>query len=551
MEHTPTQSGLSGPGLLDVFWRHKVLVIATTLLVGLAGWGASHLQPTMYNGQASLVLNDPRNSSVFDERRQTVLDPARYVRNRAEYMTSTGVLTRTSQVLDGRLSVDQIRARVTVEPAKELDLITINALDPTPTGAAALANAVGTAYQLEVQQASQTAAAEATEQLDIARESLQRRIDDLDESLVRAAEAEGDTSELTAGLTAQRAAASTQLFSLESQADQISVDAALYGSGVQLFERAEPPVSPAQPRPLGAALVAAFLGFLAAMALAWWRTEHRQNADDRLDPAQTLGVPLLGEIPEFSAAGTSGNLPALEASHTVAGEAYHFLVASLGFALNDQGGRTVLVTSARPGDGKTVTAANLSIAAMRDGRNVLMVDADERARGLTELTGVPAEPGLTDLADDDLPVGLATARMPLGKDDSLAVVPAGHRLSDPAGFFRTGQFRRAMTRLKQDADLVVIDSPPLLAVSDTSAIASQADGIVIVVSRGTPLRVLREVRERLEFIGTPALGYVFNRADPRRKRYGYGYGYGEYGYGQGAKEAVDGKRRGRRVREKV
>jgi Mrp family chromosome partitioning ATPase/uncharacterized protein involved in exopolysaccharide biosynthesis len=548
MEHTPTQSGRSGLGLLDVFWRHKVLVVATTLLFGIAGWGASHLQPTMYRGEASLVLNDPRTSSIFDEQRQTVIDPARYVRNRAAYMTSTGVLARASELLEGRLSVDQIRSRVTAEPAKELDLVTISALDPTSPGAAELANAVGRAYKLESRQVSEAAMAEATEQLKRSRRSLQRRIDVLDKTLAEAEATKGDTSEFTAGLNVQRAAASTQLLSLESQVDQISVDAALYGSGVQLFEKAEPPVSPAQPQPLGAALVAAFIGFLAAMALAWWRTEHRQNADDRLDPALALGVPLLGEVPEFSAAGMSGKLPAHEASHTVAGEAYHFLVASLGFALNDQGGHTVLVTSARPGDGKTVTAANLSIAAMRDGRRVLMVDADERARGLTELTGVPAEPGLTDLANDDLPVGLATARMPLGPDDGLALVPAGHRLPDPAGFFRTGQFRRAMARVKQSAELVVIDSPPLLAVSDTSAIASQADGIIIVVSRGTPLRLLREVRERLEFIGTPALGYVFNRADPRRKR--YGYGYGEYGYGQDTKGS-GGRRRQRRVREKV
>lgn len=544
MDHTPTQSQ---SGLLTVFWRHKYLVVAITVLFGLAGWGVSHLQPTMYNAQAGLLLDDPRSTSVFDERRQTVLDPARYVRNRAEYMTSTGVLARASELLDGRLSVEQIRARVAAQPSRELDLVTIDALDPTPTGAAELANTIGRAYELEVREASTAASERSTEQLSISRQELQERIDALDESLEEAAEADWDTGELVAGLNSQRTALVNQLLSLDSQIDQISVDAALYGSGVQLFERAEPPVSPAQPRPMGAALVAAFLGFLAAMALAWWRTEHRQNADDRLDPAQALGVPLLGEVPEFSSAGMTSTLPAHDARHTVVGEAYHFLVASLGFALNEQGGATVLVTSARPGDGKTVTAANLAIAAMRDGRRVLMVDADERARGLTKLTGVPPEPGLTDLADDHMPVSLATSHMPLGEDDGLAVVPAGRPLEDPAGFFRTGQFRRAMTRVKQDVDLVIIDSPPVLAVSDTSAVASQADGIVIVVSRGTPLRMLREVRERLEFIGTPALGYVFNRADPRRKGYGYGYGYGKNGYGRGPEESEKGTRRRRRV----
>lgn len=539
MDNTSAHSKFS---LMSVFWRHKWLVLGATLLFGALGWGVSQLQPTMYSAQASVLLDDPRSSSVFDERRQTVLDPARYVRNRAEFMTSTAVLDAASGDVDGRLSAEEIRSRVTVTPARELDLVTIDALDSTPMGAAELANAIVTAYEQVVTQESTASAAETTEQLAASRKNLQGQIDSLEKSIADAAE---DDTELIVGLNAQRTALATQVLSLDSQIDQITVDAALYGSGVQLFEQAEAPASPAQPRPFGAALVAAFLGLLAGLALAWWRTEHRQNADDRLDPAHALGIPLLGEVPDFSAAGLSGTLPAHDAKHTVAGEAYHFLVSSLGFALNEEGSSTVLVTSARPGDGKTVTATNLAIAAMRDGRRVLMVDADERARGLTNLTGVTPEPGLTDLANDHLHTSLATAYMSLGDGDRLAVVPAGRRLEDPAGFFRTGQFRQAITRVKQDVDLVVIDSPPLLAVSDTSAIAGQTDGIVIVVSRGTPIRLLREVRERLEFIGTPVLGYVFNKADLRRK--GYGYGYGDYGYGREAPERNIRTRRGRQL----
>jgi len=520
------------PSLLSVFWRHRILVVAVTLIFGLAGWGVSHLQPTMYTAQASLLLNDPRSSSVFDERRQTVLDPARYVRNQAEYMTSTAVLSRVAAEMDGQRTVKEIRTRVTTEPAKELDLVSITATDPDASGAAELANTVARSYEVEVRESSGEEAETTADELGTSRDSLQQRIDDLNEALEEASNQESDTTDQLAGLSTQRAALSAQMSDLESQIEQVTVDASLYGSGVQLFEQADEPASPSQPRPLGAALVAAFLGFLVAMAYAWWRAEHRQKADDRLDPARALGVPLLGEVPEFAAAGSSGKMPAHDARHTVAGEAYHFLVSSLGYALEGRSSATLLITSARPGDGKTVTAANLAIAAMRDGRRVLMVDADERARGLTNLTGVRAEPGLTDLAVDNISTEMATALMPLGEDDPLAVVPAGRRLDDPAGFFRTGQFRRAMARAKEDTDLLIVDSPPVLAVSDTSAIASQADGIVIVVSRGTPLRLLREVRERLDFIGTPPLGYVFNRADPRRK----GYGYGEYSYGRSDKE---------------
>lgn len=534
----------AAPGVFGVFWRHKLLVMTLTVLFGILGWAVSHLQATKYSAEAKLVVNDPSDSSVFGSQ-QTVLDPARYVRARAEYMTSTAVLAHASRIVAGRLTVDEIRSQVTVTPAKELDLITIDALGPTPESAADLANAVSRAYQLESLAANKSASTNATKQLDISKRALQRQIDDLDQRIAAAADSKEGAS-VIAGLNTQRAAATTQLFSVQSQADQISADAALAGSGVALAERAEPPVSRSQPRPLGAALVSAFLGFLVGMALAWWRSENRQRADDRLDPAQVLGVPLLAEVPEF--AGTSsGKLPAYDANLTGAGEAYHFLVASLGFALDSKEGSTVLVTSARPGEGKTVTAANLAVAAMRDGRRVLVVDADERARGLTALTGVAEEPGLTDLTDESMAVDRVISRMPLGQGDSLAVVAAGHRLADPAGFFRSGDFRRVMARAKADMDLVIVDTPPLLAVSDSSAIASQADGIIIVVGRGTPIRMLREVRERLEFIGTPALGYVFNRAIARRDS----YGYGGYDYARAAAQKTGGTRRFRRIRQKI
>lgn len=529
---TTTTGARGAPDLLTAVWRHKLLVALVTLGAAFAGWGLSHLQPTMYQGTARLVLNDPRSTSVFDESRQPVLDPARYVRNRAEYLTSSLVLARASELIGGRLEPGTIQERITAEPAKELDLVVVTARDPSPTGAADLANAVSQAYQDVVLAENKRTADATSRELDATRAQLQGRIDSADVAL-RA----GDKGVDSAGLSAQRAAAAAQLQLLESRADQITVDAALYGSGVQLFEKAQPATSPSQPRPLGAALVAGFLGFLAALAMTWWRAEHRQNADSRQDAASVLGAPLLGEVPDFSTAGLTGVLPAHEAPNSVAGESYHFLIASLAFSLNDTGGKTILITSAGPSDGKTVTATNIAIAAMQDGRRVLMVDADERARGLTRLTGVPVEPGLTDVTSDAVPVAGVISEMRLSDDVSLPVVAAGRRLDDPAGFFRTSVFRRAVQRIKDEADLIIIDAPPLLAVSDTSAIAAQADGIVIVVKSGTPIRMLKEVRERLAFVGTPVLGYVFNRSDPRRGRSGYGqYGYG-YGYGYGSEPA--------------
>ena len=114
----------------------------------------------------------------------------------------------------------------------------------------------------------------------------------------------------------------------------------------------------------------------------------------------------------------------------------------------------------------------------------------------------------------------------------LRFVPAGSPAGDTAAFFRSPAFRSAIRRLRDSADLVIIDSPPMLVVADTAAIASQVDGIVVVVAHGASLRGLADLRQQLQFLGTPLLGYVYNRSPASNGRYGYAqYGYGQYGYG--------------------
>ena len=536
----------SGPGLLASLWRYRLLVAAITLLLGAGGYALSLLQPTLYQGEARLILADPRGRNVFQQDQAPWLaDPSRYVRNRAEMMTSDPVLRRAASDL-GRSDLGLIRARVSADPSADLDLVTVHALDPTPAGAAALANGVAKAFQAIAANQAKVNTATITKQLKDSKAHLQARIDDLGKRLQGAPD--------DAALRAERDAALEQLTATQSRADEIAVDMSLAASGVDWFEPANPPAAPAQPHSLGAGLAGAMVGLLAGGVFAWWLSGRTQTADGRQDAAPILKASLLGEVPDFASVGITGSAPALSAPKSAAGEAYQFVVASLEFALTESGGKTVLVTSPGPTDGKTVTALNLAIAARRNGRKVLLVDADARARGLTQLTDVPATPGLTELVEQRGSFYDCVTSVRISDEDALPIIPAGSMPSEPVGFFRTAAFRKALLQLREHADLVIIDSAPLLAVADTSAIASHTDGILVVVARGTRLHAVEEVRERLQFVGSPVLGYVFNRADLRRGRYGYGkYGYGKYGYGYGeqAEPAGAGSRPAGRGRRKV
>ena len=507
----------SGPGLLMALWRYRWLVAITTLLAGGLGFAASNLQTTVYEAQARLLLADPQAASAFGEGTGLVVGGGdRYVRNQAEYVASTPVMLRASELLEGEMTPGMLASRTMVRPAQDVDLINIRVLAPTAQLAADAANAVGQAYQdVRAQEILAKADARIAE-LEQSRDDVRGRLD--------AAEAILDEDPDNATATAERNAMAAQLVTLDNRINQLSTDASLYGSGVELFEEARPPSGPAQPQPARNAAVAALLGLLAVSAFSWWRAERTMNADQPGDAAPVLRAPLLGEVPEFSDVGIRDITPAHSAPHSPAGEAYQFILATLEALERDARATSIIVTSAGVGDGKTVTALNLAIAAARDGRDVLLVDADGRARGLTQLAEVVPEPGLTDLGDPELPLAGCLAEWRLSDDLIVRIVPAGKELRDPAAAYRSVAFRRGVQRLADAAELVLVDTPPLLAVSDTTAIASQFDAMLLIVNRGTSLHVLQELRQRLDLLGMPVLGYVFNRARPNRLgRYSYSY----------------------------
>lgn len=522
-----TPAGTSDDLVAALFTRWRQIVVVATASA-LLGFGVSALQAVEYTAQASLLLADPRNTGLFGETGGNFLDPSRYVRNQAEFARSNPVVERASVLLEGRLSADEIRERSSIRPAADLDQLTIRAVDGTASGAAQIANAIGESYQAVVREEAERSTQASLSELQGQRAELQAAIEAAEERLAVAPD--------EASARAERDAAVNQLITIDSRADQIAVDSTLFGSGVELFERADAPRSPSAPTPLRNSVLAGMLGALAAAAMAWWKADETATADGRNDPSRMLKAPLLGTVPSFDELGLTGSVPTVEAPKSPAGEAYQFLVGALAFGLAESGGRSVVLTSASPVDGKTVTCLNLAVAAAQDGRDVVLVDADTRVRGLTRRLSAMDTGGLPALADARK--DLSEIVVPLTVDDGQFVpfIPAKSLGDDTAAFFRTPSFRRAVARLKEVADLIIVDSPPLLLASDASAIATNVDGIVVVVSRGTSMKLLEEMRERLDRIGTPVIGYIYTKAKLDGAGYGdyayrYGYSYA-YGYGE-------------------
>lgn len=530
-----------GARVLRAAWRFRWLVALMVVVAVAAGVALSLQQPTRYEATASIILADPSGPGVPDEASFTV-DRAKQI----DVIESAPVAERAAERLDGQVGPGKVRSAVAATPGQRSSVIKVTAKAGTAANAANLADATAEAYREKSAEEIDARVETTIEELDRARAEAQQRVRQLEERL----RADPDDSALTARLSS----ATSRLASLDGRIQQLTIEASLFGSVVETVESARPPERPAQPRPARNGALAGLLGLVAALGLAVWRDERTQAADREGEAVAVLDAPLLGAVPEYRNRRDTSMLSVAEEPGSAAAESYQFVAASLEIALAEHGGgSTVVVTSPGPTDGKSQTAMNVAAAALHEGRDVLLVDADGRRRGLSHLSPCAADPGLTDAPDPSVPVQGCIAEWRVGERLRLPFLPAGTPIDDPASFYRSPAFRNVFSQLRERASLVVVDTPPMLAVADTSALAAQVDGLVVVVDRGTPLRVLQELRRRLDFVGTPVLGCVFNRARPNRSRYGYGYWYGTDGagsrnghgggYGAGSRNGDGGHRR--------
>jgi Mrp family chromosome partitioning ATPase len=421
------------------------------------------------------------------------------------------VLERALEILGNGQSLDQVRGEVTAQPSANMASISIAATTADPQSAAAVANAVGAAYEQATQERAAADGQRAIASLEELRKRFQADLDAIPES------PDGQ-------LTSRQQQLTAQIADLQQREQDITTQVGVYASGVEYFEQADAPSSPSQPKPKLAALLGGFLGLLAAGAWAWWAAGRDQRAEGRAEPARILDAPLLGEVPPPGAPQVTTGGPDQPARLDPALEdAYHFLVASMEHELAGVGGKSIAVTSVGPGDSKTSTALQIANAATHGNRKILLIDADVQVRHLSELVNVA---GTASKRNGQKPtmVGGAGARVEakayidrLVSTDSGMVLPVASAASKPsvhghpASVNGADDVRHAVRSIGEMFDLVLIDAPALLASSNALGVAGQADGVVLVVPHRVALSDLRDVRDRLAFVKTPLLGYVYVR----------------------------------------
>jgi len=200
-------------------------------------------------------------------------------------------------------------------------------------------------------------------------------------------------------------------------------------------------------------------------------------------------------------------------------EAYRTLRTNIQFSSLDEPLRTLLVASASADEGKSTTLANLAVTFAQAGRRTILVDSDLRRPSLHAIFGTANDQGLTTmLLQDDAPAPLIETPI-----EGLRLLPSGPIPPNPSELLASRRLEGAIARLRDDADLVLFDSPPALAVSDAAVLSRRVDGVVLVVRAGTTRREhAARARQVLERAGARLLGVVLTNASVEDAVYSYG-----------------------------
>lgn len=301
----------------------------------------------------------------------------------------------------------------------------------------------------------------------------------------------------------------------------------------------EKPVSPKKSTTL-------FLALLAGSALGSMLAFVRDWMDQRLRSAeeikQVLGLPVLGVVPHIANAGTPsqrGMIIHNESMSDVA-EAYRTVRTAVYFGQAGEVARTILVTSPTPGDGKTTLASNLAIAMAQAGNRILLLDADFRKPTQHKIFELDKRVGLSSVLAGEIKLEAAISHTAVS---GLDVLPCGPIPANPSEILNSQTFADILDQLVQKYDHVILDSPPIMPVTDSRILAASCDATVLALraERSTRKGALY-ARDVLRSVGSQILGVVVNDVPRRKGVYGYYYTYGEtyqYGYGH-ARRALPG-----------
>lgn len=502
---------------LRLIRRRKWSIIVTTVVVVGAALTLSLLQTPMYRAEAQILVQTQAPSSVFDPVTGQRTDPERAVQSEILVLESEPVRAKVGERLGAA-------PEITASGIGTADGIEVVATSDDPRRAAEVANAYAESY-IEFRRAqSSESLLDAGEEIGAKLGQFQSELDQLDRE-VAAANQDGQIA--TAERLASRRDSLIRQQALFSQKlDELEVDASVNGREALLITPAAVATEPASPQPVRDVLLALFLGLLSGGGIAFLREHLDDTIKTKEDVDAALGsVPVLGLVPAVPGwkNRSSPMLVSMTDPSSPAAESYRSLRTSIQFLGFDRPLQLIQVTSPSSSEGKTTTLANLAVSLAGAGQEVVVVCCDLRRPRLHHFFGLNNSFGLSSVLLGEVELDYALQRVP--KVDRLKLLASGRLPPNPSEMLSSPRTADLLNSLRGRADVVLLDCPPVLPVTDAAVLSGVAEGTLVVGSAGvTRKRELVRAVEMLRQVDAPIVGVALNGV-AEQGGYGYGYGY--------------------------
>jgi polysaccharide biosynthesis transport protein len=509
--------------LLRIAQRRGWLIVALALIAGAAAYFDASRDTPMYQASATMLVSQPPSVGLTDMR-------APYSEDRV-LLTYQMLITSDSMraLVADALGMESLPTTISASTVRDTQLIVITTTDADPDRAALVANTLVTEFQTYVNEQALERAHGARAELEGQVEALEGRLSEVDGDILALNTPENlddvMIQQRIVDLGQERSRINQTLIDLNTQA--VTLDSSMLASTaqVELSNPAVAPASPFMPVPQSAMSRGVMAGLLLGIAVVAL-LEYLDNTVKPERPLHVLtGAPVLASVPLMRLRSGSEQLFTVDQPASLASESIRLLRTNLEFAAASEPIGSVAVTSPGAGEGKSTVCANLAVAMAQAGKRTVLIDADMRKPTQQMIFGISNAQGLTTLLTDPaMPWTEQAASVAL---PGLRVITSGPIPPNPSDLVSSARFEALVGQIKSEVDLVIIDSPPVLAASDALAIATHTDGVILVCqSHVTRVDALRHAARSIHQGEIRVVGCVLNQQKGTAGASFYGEYYG-------------------------
>ncbi len=504
--------------LLKWWW----LILASMLVAAAASFLASRSTPSLYQSRTTLMVgqalqNPNPNASEF-------YTGQALAQSYTDLVKREPILRDTLQALGLEWDWVALQNMITSRVVPGTQLLEIAVLDTNPQRAKILVDEL--AHQLILRSpGGSDPESEAERQFLLAQiEDIKRNIETAQDEIRQLG---GVIAKATSARTIQdardrQATLQTQVTEWQSTYAQMLTNLNVgTTNSLSVVELAQVPTSSTGSGTATNVIMAATIGLVLAAAAAFLLEYLDDTIKTAEDVRRSVELTTLGGIPTIEGGDPSAKLISLSQPRSPTTEAYRALRTNLQYSMVDNPLRVLMITSANPQEGKSITAANLAVVMAQTGKRVVLIDSDLRRPAQHKIFSLPNKVGLTNILLDTS-VHLETVLQPT-EVETLRIVTSGSLPPNPSEMLGSKRMIYLIETLRQNADMVIFDCPPILAVTDALVLSSRVDGALLVINAGKTRRAqVTHTKEALKTVGAHVFGVALNRV-ARRK-------YGEYQY---------------------